>query len=346
MPHALRCDRPEHLVDPEFLGRLVGPVRHVEQTPMGTPGFSGSTHMRLEATLVDGSRVEMVLKHTRLDTDWMAYRTHDSLGREAMLLSSPELAGVWDVFESPYLAYATPPGEAWLLMRDVGAHLLPDVREPIALETEDALLARLAHLHAFRWGAASWPDGLSRHAHALALIGPVLLGEDPDPPPPPPMRERVVEGWTEALRRLPAAAARLLRLPAAEHERRYAHLPRALVHGDVKVANFAFLPGGRVAAFDWALAASAPATVDLGWYLAVNASRLARPRDAFVARYRALLETALGRSVDEPTWSALMEAAIVTGALMLLWSKALAVRDGRPGAEAEWEWWVERLPNG
>jgi len=29
---------------------------------------------------------------------------------------------------------------------------------------------------------------------------------------------------------------------------------------------------------------------------------------------------------------------------MMLWSKALALRDGRPGAREEWEWWVEHLP--
>ena len=36
-------------------------------------------------------------------------------------------------------------------------------------------------------------------------------------------------------------------------------------------------------------------------------------------------------------------AAIVTGAMMMLWSKALGYQAGTPRGVAEWEWWVERL---
>jgi hypothetical protein len=39
-----------------------------------------------------------------------------------------------------------------------------------------------------------------------------------------------------------------------------------------------------------------------------------------------------------------VSAAHLGGAMMLLWSKALALRDGRPGADQEWEWWAERIP--
>ena len=115
------------------------------------------------------------------------------------------------------------------------------------------------------------------------------------------------------------------------------------MHGDVKVANFAILPGERVAAFDWAGAGHAPATLDLGWYLAVNASRLARAEEAMIERYRALLEEALGRPIAGIEWSQMVESALLFGALMLLGSKALALKDQRPGASAEWEWWVARL---
>ena len=69
-----------------------------------------------------------------------------------------------------------------------------------------------------------------------------------------------------------------------------AGLPWTLLHGDAKVANFALLPGRRVAAFDWQLLGIGPATLDLGWYLAVNAGRLARPKEHVIARYRDLLD--------------------------------------------------------
>ncbi|HEY7728921.1 MAG TPA: phosphotransferase [Candidatus Eisenbacteria bacterium] len=71
-------------------------------------------------------------------------------------------------------------------------------------------------------------------------------------------------------------------------------LPRTLLHGDAKVANFALMPDSRVAELDWALVGAGPASVDLGRYLAVNASRLARPKEEAVARYRTLLAERLG----------------------------------------------------
>jgi aminoglycoside phosphotransferase (APT) family kinase protein len=115
------------------------------------------------------------------------------------------------------------------------------------------------------------------------------------------------------------------------------------LHGDVKVANFAILAGGHVSAFDWAMAGTGPCTIDLGWYLAVNASRLTGPKDQIVRRYRTLLETALGNPLPDSVWRSLESVAIVCGARMLLWSKALALDVERPGAREEWTWWVDRL---
>ena len=340
--NAIRRERIEELTDRAFLASILGPVRELRRESMGTPGFSGSTHERFHADLEDGDRVSLVLKRTRLDTDWTAYRSGDSQGRESLLLGSPELARIWEIFSSPYVAFATGPGEVALLMHDLAPYLLPDVREPISVAAEDALLSRLAALHAAHWGAPL-PVWLTRPADAFSILGPVCLGRDPCPPPPPPMKDRVIEGWDEAFRRMPEAVARMLRMPPEEHERELAHLPRTLVHGDGKVANFAFLPGDRVAAFDWAMAGWAPASNELGWYLAVNASRLARPKEAVMERYRGRLEAARGAPLEESLWQDLASAAVRGGALMLLWSKALAVRDGRPGAQREWDWWIERL---
>jgi hypothetical protein len=56
-----------------------------------------------------------------------------------------------------------------------------------------------------------------------------------------------------------------------------------------------------------------------------------------------LLEATRGTPLDDRCWRALERAAIVLGARMLLWSKALALEAGRPGAEAEWVWWMVRL---
>jgi hypothetical protein len=343
--NASRCDHIERLTDRGFLSSILGPVRELRRDAMGTPGFSGSTHERFHADLEDGDRVSLVLKRTRLDADWTAYRSGDRRGREALMLATQELVRVWEIFASPYLAFASGGGEVALLMHDLGPYLLPDVREPVSIELEDALLSRLAALHAAHWGAAL-PAWLARLASLFSVLGPIVLGEDPHVRLPSPLGDRVSEGWREALSRVPDSAARTLRLPPAELEARLAHLPRTLVHGDAKVANFGFLPGGRVAAFDWAMAGAAPVSVDLGWYLAVNASRLARSKEEVLRRYRELLEAARGTPLEESDWQELVDAALLSGAMMLLWSKALGLRDDRPGARAEWEWWVERIPRG
>jgi len=115
------------------------------------------------------------------------------------------------------------------------------------------------------------------------------------------------------------------------------------VHGDAKVANFAIAPDGRVAAFDWAVVGAGPCTIDVGWYLAVNASRLTSGKERALHRYRTLLENARGEPVPDPVWRRLEEVAITCGARMLLLSKALALDSGRAGAHEEWAWWADRL---
>jgi len=338
----LRAERVSRLTDPQFLATILGDVKSVERQPMGTPGFSGSTHDRYVVTRCDDDVLSLVLKRTELDHNWMAQRSDDRLGREAMLLAAPEMAPIWGVFASPYVAYAVEEGAIGLLMHDVAPFLLRDVREPLERDEEESILGRLASLHATFWNAdgslgAAW---LTRPAQVLGLLGPGLLDEASLSTS---LEARVREGWTEAWRRLPSRVVDGLRAPAEEHARAFAHLPHTLFHGDVKVANFAFLPGGRTAAFDWALVGRGPAAIDLGWYLAVNASRLTGSKEEIVRRYRVLLEARLERAFADSAWRDHERLAILTGSLMLLWSKALAVRDERPGALEEWHWWVDHL---
>ncbi len=143
--------------------------------------------------------------------------------------------------------------------------------------------------------------------------------------------------------RVPAETARHLARPGVEWEHLWSDVPQTLLHGDVKVANFALLADGRVGAFDWAMVGSGPCTIDVGWYLAVNASRLTRSKEEILSRYRTLLETALGKRLPDRLWSRLEDIAVISGARMLLWSKALALDLARAGAAEEWNWWVDRL---
>jgi len=338
--HTLRLDCLADLTDPVSLGAV-----SVREEPLSTVGFSGATHRRLVAVLSSGETRRFVLKLCDPAREWTALRSGDRVGREWSLLAERSLDAVWDAFVSPYVAYAVERGRSGLLMEDLGAHVFPDVREPIARQHEDELLSALARLHARFWHSPalliSWLGRASStsdlvlpsvldDAAALALMSPAL-------------RERLRLGWDAALARVSARAAGVLRCPARMIHEAWADLPQTLVHGDVKVANFAPIPERGIAAFDWALVGAGPSTTDLGWYLAVNASRLARSKEAVIARYRELLERELGQGLDDALWARLEDVAVIYGARTMLWAKGAQVASGSDAAQAEWEWWARRL---
>ena len=340
-----RLESPDDVPRPSALATVLGPVRAVERSPLATPGYTGARFERLEVTLASGERRRLVSKRFRPAEDWTAVRSGDRQGREPAMLSETRLAGVWEAFACPYLAFARAGGEVVLLMEDLTPHLLPDVREPLCEDDEERLLGALAGLHARFWDSPvldlPWLARAEQHAglfDARCAADVACSAVFPDG-----IRESGRRGWAIALQRIPATLEDLIRCPASELTWLWRDLPRTLVHGDSKVANFALMPGGRVAAFDWELVGTGPSTLDLGWYVAVNASRLTGSKERTLERYRAQLEAARGAALPGECWVALVRAGVVLGARMLLWSKALALEAGRPGADAEWAWWMERL---
>jgi len=309
-----------------------------------TAGFTAAVHERLDITLVSGARRSLVVKRVNVAADWTASRTGDRAGREALLLDSPSFDAVWQEVASPYLAFWRDGGNIGLVMEDLAPALLPDARLPLEETTEDALLGAIASIHARFWCSpvldATW---LAAPHHYLGLLDERgTPGEGPGSLPAA-LGQRVSLGWAAAQRHMPPSVARLLSVPAVAMADEWSHLPRTLLHGDVKVANFAMVPDGRVAAFDWAMTGAGPCTIDLGWYLGVNASRLARPADAVIARYRNLLARAMQETLPDALWDSLVRVAVITGARMMLWSKALALEAQGAGAREEWSWWLDHL---
>ena len=343
--NTVRLSSLEALADRDALASVIGPIAALEREPMSSPaGFSGSRFERLRVTLANGERRSFVVKRTAVTDDWLARQTGDSVGREAMLLGEPRLAGVWEVFASPYLAYAMSSGSIGLLMEDLADHLPPDVREPLPDEQEEALLSRLARMHARYWNAPELDlPWLAAPQRLIGILHPRTIGELAERHPTVPVLARARDGWKIALERLPREVATTLQRRPEELWERYADLPRTLLHGDSKVANFAFYPDDRVMAFDWTHTAAGPVGVELGWYVTVNASRLTASKDQALARYRALLEEALRRRVPDAEWERTVALVALTGAMLLLWSKALALAGGSKKAEEEWAWYVERL---
>jgi len=346
-PAKLRLPDPGAMTEPRTLERVLGPnarIAEVTASRLETPGYSGSLHTRLHVRLEGGSVRSLVLKRTRVVDDWLSARTHDSVGREGQLLGEPALAGVWGAFACPYLAWSAADGEVGLLMEDLSDHLLPDVREPIGMEQEERLLAAVAAQHARYWESPALDlPWLTRPHQLLGLLNARTLEALASRGFPHPVVERAHAGWGVAFARLPPRVSELLREPPESLAARSAHLPRTLTHGDFKVANFALMPDGRVAAFDWAVVGAGPVAMELGWHLAVNATRLPGTKEESIARYRQRLETALGRAPGEAFWNDTVENAVLAGAAMMLWSKAVALESGAARARREWDWWVERL---
>ncbi|HSP55064.1 MAG TPA: hypothetical protein VLS25_05700, partial [Dehalococcoidia bacterium] len=223
----------DSVLDPDALASVLGRVESVRRLPFQGNGYSGSRHQRMEVKLAAG-RLTLVLKRTRLAEDWTAFRTGDSVGREAVLLDTPELVGVWSVFHCPYRAYAIQDGEIALLMDDLSEHLFPDVDEPIELAHEDLLLDALAGLHAKYWNSEvldlPW---LVTPAELFGVLGPGSVAEGEAPFA---LSDMVRGGWKSAFARLPAAIAGLLRTPPETLATACDGLPRTLLHGDAKVA--------------------------------------------------------------------------------------------------------------
>jgi len=332
------------LTSRDGLRAVLGAVASVRAEPLSTAGYSGSTHQRLTATYEGGRERSFVVKTVDIAHDWTLRISDDNVGREAALLGAPEMLGMWDFFHCPYLAYATVEGYIGLLMEDLSDHLFPDVDEPISLEAEEAALSSLAGLHARYWESEALKlPWLTRATESFGAMGP----HAPDSPgmqvSAPELREMMRRGWEACAKLLPAEVFALLSRKKEEFARLCEGLPKTLIHGDAKMGNFAFMPDKKIAAFDWAMVGVAPPTVDLGWYLAINASRLARPKEEVVRRYRELLEGRLGRPLDEKLWARMLDIGILYGAVMLLWTKALSLASMTSVSRREWSWWVSRL---
>lgn len=345
MSTPIRTESVDALLDPARLPSFLDVTSPVTVESLDTLGYSGSDFFRVRIRGRGDPAGPWIVKRTVLADDWFSARTGDRVGREAAAVTAPELADIHRIFRLPYRAVAIETGTIALLMDDLSGCLLPDERTPLEAAAERSILDALADLHATFWASSALTElsWLHRPADFLHVMGP--RGHDA-PAAGGSARgvdEAVREGWKEALGQVGPAVRRALTRPAPEIAAGWGKLPHTLVHGDTKVANFALPAAGGVAVFDWAFVGRAPCTVDIGWYLAVNATRLAGTKEETLARYRALLEERLGRELDEPLWSALEEVGVVCGALMLLWSKGAALAAGREGAAVEWAWWHDRL---
>lgn len=340
-----QCTFISDIASRETMETFIEDVSGISTTLLSGIGYSGSTLERVDVETLSGLKQSFILKRTNLDTDWISQRTNDTIGREAAILAESSLMKIWEHIHCPYLAFAIEEGQVAMLMNDLSPYLFPDVREPIDVKTEATILNTLAALHAAFWESTelkeiNWLMNLDRY---LEILSAGKHATDLFAPPPDQLLAGMTKGWALALDLLPEAIKFMFLRPAEEILVQWKGLPSTLLHGDAKLSNMALMPGGHLALFDWAMAGHGPCSLDLGWYIAVNATRLAGSKEEVMATYRTFLESHLHHPIKERTWTAIVDLAIFAGAKMLLWNKALGHHAGTERGKAEWDWWIQQL---
>src|ERR1700730_3608029 len=298
---------------------------------------------------LSGSRFEsvryrgepMILKYVSVDDDWIMRATGDIDCRVRRLFASDALDRLPVTIDHATVAVAPFPSRnghngAALLLRDVGALLVPPGNQAIPLDTYRRFIEHMAELHAAYWG---FDDlvliPLAHHyvflTPAMAALEAVQGGVDPVP-------LAVAEGWA-ALTRVDRHLSTTLTALVADPSplvRGLEATPRTFVHGDWKFGNLGEHPDGRTVLLDWDRCGAAPATFDLAWYLAVNCDRMPETKEATIALYRESLERN-GIATSE-WWGMHVPLTLLGAGLQLLWSKV--------GDPAEFGWWRDRVHEG
>lgn len=303
------------------------------EQPMTNPGFSGASH----TSIVQGGR-RYVLKRLRLGDDWLMRLTGDAAYREAQFAVSPLATRLPAGLRTPTLGASHDDDGRAILMDDITPLLLPDA-QVVPAETMDAILRRFADFHAAFWGDPLDDARIAFCAprHRISLLGPgtgeMLVREGRD--------FGVAHGWRLFETLAAPETADLARRLAADMTPLLAaleSLPRTLLHGDLKIANFGW-DGETLSLLDWAMVMRGPAAIDLMLLLTMNSSILPWMLDEALERYAAHLERALGaeRFAAARWWQ--QRATLMLGGLLYYgWGKALDAHAGQPD---ELRWWCE-----
>jgi hypothetical protein len=175
-------------------------------------------------------------------------------------LDEDNLLEIWKSVDCPYVAFAMEKGQIAVLMNDLSAYLLLDVKEPIDLQTEATILNTLASLHASFWETIEIKklDWLKTPQQYFEALGPGEHLTDSFAPPPKKVLESMNQGWAIALDMLPEEVKAMFLQPAEKIMERWKDLPTTFLHGDTKLSNMALMPADKIAAFDWAFAGQGP----------------------------------------------------------------------------------------
>ena len=296
-----------------------------------------------ERVVIDGE--SFVVKYLDIREDWTMRCTGQldyapvALWRRGLLDRLPAC------FEQPIVgvAYADVDGEHGkrmaLLMRDVGAWMVPEGDDVITLELHLQLLDHLAALSAAFWGGGHDLEVVPMTNRFLELspwitVAEAELGSDAFVP------RLVGEGWQRFPDEAPAAAEVVMAL-AYDPSPLVAALettPLTFVHGNWKLGNLGCTDDHRTVIIDWETPGIGAACSELAWYLAINCMRLPHSKEEAIDAFRVAL--ALHGVDTGPWWDRQLGLALLGGLVQFGWEKALG------GRSAELEWWEARAVDG
>jgi hypothetical protein len=315
---------------------------------------SGSRFLMLETNNGQGSRY--ILKRISPAWDWLVRATDDRLCRSVMLWQHGLFDRMPPEIEHGILACARD-GLGWaILMRDVGAALVPYSRFSVA--DNECFLDAMAALHAAFFETPELTDptlGLCTLRHVYTMFSPLTGHREAGGPYEIP--QRILEGWDLVQTLVEPDVVNVLQellddpKPLCDALGRY---PHTLVHGDWRHANQGLLRGERtrVVMLDWQLAAAASPSVELGRYLGVNSALLPVSKETALAYYRRRLAHRLGSRFNESWWRPQLELGLLGGFVQDAWAIALKATqwDIGTGARDRWradlKWWSEQVRAG
>ncbi|MCC6628880.1 MAG: phosphotransferase [Chloroflexi bacterium] len=344
----------EAMLEPAALSALTGqPVTAVRHRPFhSADSLSGSRFLAIET---DGPTPDRyIVKRINRAWDWIMRTTDDRQGRAIAAWQAGLIAGLPPEITTGYVACARD-GDGWaILLRDLGAALVPPGDAPITADDNAFFLDAMAAMHATFWQQPHRADpalgfcALIDHYRELApaVVAREANGDDPIPP-------LIGAGWAllpDLMAPAVVAVVQPLLADPTPLATALARGPQTIVHGDWKLGNLGLLAGPprQVVLLDWAVVGPAPAVVDLAWYLAVNSARLPVTKEVAIACYRAALARRLGAAFDDAWWAPQLDLALLGGFLQLGWPKLLGVANGATAAlrtreQVELDWWSERV---
>lgn len=301
-------------------------------------GKSGS---RLERVEIGGG--PHVLKLMHVDDDWIARSLGDVRCRPIAVWAAGLLDAAPRSIDHTIVGAATGLGRhgwgAALLMRDVGAHLVPPGDAPVPIEQHATFVDHLAEMSARFWG---WRDdvGLVPPTIRWTMFGEGMLAAERERGFPDDVPRIADEGWRRFAARAPADVAALvdeIRRRPWDLADAVAATPTTFLHGDWKMGNLGSHPDGCTILIDCAYPGEGPACHELAWYLALNRARLPEPKEATIVRFRHSLER---QGVATAGWWDHQLGLCLLGALVQFgWEKAL-------GPDDELAWWCARAREG